>query len=228
MNVTRLINAFHEVIKALETPADESTPPAQPPATSEAAASPKPRGRPRGGPKVEGATPTAPAASAAASDDPFADAPAAPVATLDEVRAALKALQAVTDQATAVGVLKAASGADNLASLKADKHGAVVVAAKAAMPMTATEVLASEPPDPFETPTAPAVVAEALPTREEIRAIVIAKGKETSQDTIQKLLMSMGGSAVGGNGQPGPSLLALPESKFVEFVAAVKALPKTK
>lgn len=227
MNVTRLINAFHEVIKALETPADESTPPVQPTAELEvpATGAPKRPGRPPAGAKVEGATDAAPVAPAAATEDPHPVDPAAPVASQDDVRAALKALQAETDQATAVGVLKAASGADNLSSLKPALNGTVVAACKKAMPAAPAPAVVA---DPWDEPAPAAAVAEAAPTLLDVRAAVVKAQGRTGVDTVQKVVMAHGGQAPDSTGALKPSLQAIPIPQYAAVIAAVNALPTTK
>jgi len=204
------------------------------PAGTPAAASPpapaprRGRGRPVTGESPPPPASAVPSASPAATEpDPFAEAlaapAAAPTATLDEVRAALTALKNATDQATALKVLKDVGGASNLADLQKtpDKYGAVVQAAKAALPGATP---AAEPDDPFATETA----AEPIPTKEEVRAAIVAAQKRTGADIVQKVVMEHGGVAVGSNGVKGPSLQALPESAYAAVVKAVNALPTTK
>ena len=202
-----------------------------------AADAPAPAKRGRGRP-VKGEETAAPAASApaqasstpqttpaAAEVDPFATpaAAAAPAATLDQVRKALTDLKAAVSQDVALSVLKAAGGADNLAALAVDKYGAVVQAASQAIK---THTAKPEPEDPFAIPasTAPA----AAPTIDDVRAEVIASSKRTSQDTVAKVVMDAGGKAAGSDGVFKPSWKALPESKYAEVLAALKALPTTK
>lgn len=163
----------------------------------------------------------------AITDDPFDSAPAPVVstATLDEVRAALKALANATTQADALKLLAAkGDGAANLTDLKADLYGAVVAAAAAALPPIKTVPVVED--DPFATPAAEPVKTVTL---EEIKAAVVAAGKKTSQDTVQKVVMSFGGQASDGTGGPmKPSLKALPETSYAAVLAAINALPTTK
>jgi hypothetical protein len=211
-----LANAFDDG----EVPAE----PAQP-----AADKPK-RGRGRPVQGEESAAPaaqpsTSPTATPASSGaDPFETAPAAPVATLDEVRTALKALAAAVDQATALGVLKTAGGAANLTELKAEKYGAVVQAATAALPPVKTEAAPVEA-DPFD---APAPAATKPVTLEDVKAVIVETQKRTSQDTVQKAVMAQGGKAAVAGGGEQPSLKALPEANYAATIAALKALPTTK
>ncbi|HEV2178381.1 MAG TPA: hypothetical protein VGU20_30905 [Stellaceae bacterium] len=187
---------------------------------------PKPRGRGRP-PKSPEAAPAAPApAPEAVEADPFAApvaAAAPPTATLDEVRAALTALKAATSQEIALGVLKSAGGADNLTSLAAAKYGAVVAAAKKALPPAASAVES----DPFAVSETQAP-AKAL-TLEDVKAAVVAAQKRTGTDIVQKVVMEHGGRAANPEtGAPAPSLKALPPEKFATVIAAIQALPTTK
>lgn len=199
--------------------------------TTETVAPRRGRGRPVRGEEAAPAVPAAPVATVEAADPfgatPGETAPPVPVATLDEVRTALKALQAATNQASAVALLKATGGVDNLGALTADKYGIVAAAAKAAALAAPQPV--TEPADPFGE-TTPAALPAAKPlTREEVRAEIVATQKRTSVDTIQKLLMQHGGKApIPGQGGEGPSLKDLPEANFAGFVTALKALPTTK
>jgi hypothetical protein len=226
-DVVRIAAALRVLADAIENtpaPGDSAPVPAGTPPAAPAAA-PKPRGRPpKAAPTPE---PTAAPAPAPAAEDPFAtEAPAAPTATIEEVRSALTALKAATSQETAVGVLKSAGGAENLTALSPQKYGAVVAAAKAALP-----VKAAEPEDPFATPAAipaPAAAAEKAPSLEDVRAAVVAAQKRTSPATVQKVVMDHGGKAPGANGAEGPSLKALPASAYATTIAALAALPSTK
>ena len=233
MNSVQIAAALRILANAFE--ASEGDAPAQP------AAEPQKRGR--GRPVKGEETPTStsaataepskqvdvPASQATAvAADPFDTQPAKQeplkTATLDEVRAALKALAAATSQATALGVLKDHGSASNLTELAPGKFYAVVVAAAAALPPTKTEPVAEA--DPFEVPgaVAPAVTF----TIEDVKAAVIAAQKHTSQDTVQKVVMQYGGEAALPTGGKGPSLKALPPEKFAATIAALKALPATK
>lgn len=165
-------------------------------------------------------------AVASAADDPFADVPKPLTATLDEVRAALKALAAATTQDKALATLASfGDGAANLTDLKAEKYGYVVAAAVAALPPVKTEP--SFTADPFDAPvTAP---TEKLPTKEDIKTAVVAAQKRTSGDTVSKVVMDAGGKAADpSNGVVKPSINALPESKYAEVLKALAALPTTK
>lgn len=228
----------------------ESQPPAGPPpvATAASPTDPAPAKRGRGRP-VAGEPASAPAASpvatatpepvaqvvAATEADPFdpkPDAPTAPTpppATRDEVSAALRALSAATSQENALAVLKKhGDNAANLTDLKPAFYGAVAAAAKAALATGVPAPVAPEP-DPFEA-SAPAPVAEAekLPTREEVKAVVVATQKRASTEVVQKILIEHGGKAEDANRVMQPSLRALPEANFVKFIAALNALPATK
>lgn len=215
------------------------------PAVGQPAAAPAAPKRGRGRP-VAGEAPAAPAASAApvadkdrpqteAEIDPFAPAaPAAPTpppATRDEVSAALRALSAATSQEKALSILKeTGGGAANLTDLKPEFYGVVAAAAKGAMPVPKVAAPVAEA-DPFEASApvgAPAAAVEKLPTREEVKAVVVATQKRTSTETVQKILMEHGGKAEDANRVMQPSLRALPEANFVKFIAALNALPATK
>ena len=201
--------------------------PAVAPASTPAAVAParRPRGRP-----VTGETPpppasAVPAASPAVAEDPFATAvpaPPAPIATLEQVRAALTALKDASSQDNALKVLKEAGGVSNLTDLAKtpEKYGAVVLAATAALPT------AQQPEsDPFET-EAPAV-AEQAPSLEDVKAAVVEAQKRTATDKVQAIVMKHGGVAAGAAGK-GPSLKALPIAAYAAVIAEVKALPTTK
>lgn len=232
MNSLKIAAALRVLALAFESDEGDASP------APAAAAEPQKRGRGR---PVKGEETAAAAASApvqassttsptpAVAEDPFATpaaAPAAPVATLDEVRAALKALQAASSQATALDVLKTVSGADNLTALAADKYGAVVVAAKAKQ--ATYEKAPASTPDPFEVTTAAPAAAEKPPTLEDVKAVIVETQKRTSQDAAQKVVMANGGKAVNPAGGEGPSLKALPEANYAATIDALKALPTTK
>lgn len=218
----RVATALRALADALDdSPADAAAPAAT-------ANTPKRgRGRPVTGeaPAANAAQAMTPAASTPA-DDPFATAPvaaAAPTATIEQVREALTALKAATSQDAALKVLKDAGGADNLTTLKPEKFGAVVAAAKAALPATKT---AEPEDDPF---AAPAAAAEKPPTLEELKALIVQAQARTSPDTVQKVVMDHGGKAPKSDGSgEGPSLKALPVDKYAAVAAAIKALPTTK
>lgn len=212
-----------------ETTSGDAVPPADSaPVTITAPAQKRGRGRPA---KGEETTPAAPApAPAAVEADPFETTPALPpppTATLDEVRAALKALAAAKDQATALKVLAdAGDGAKNLGELQAALYGAVVANAKFAMPTAAP---AAPEADPFETPAAAPAPAVKAPTIEDVKAAIVAAQKRTSVDTVQKLLMQHGGKGKNPDtGAEAPSLKALPPEQFAATIAAMNALPGTK
>lgn len=191
------------------------------------------RGRPVVGEAPSGAAAatvsTAPVATSPTTDDPFAApaTPAAPTATLDEVRAALTALKTATSQDNALKVLKDAGGADNLTSLTVDKYGTVVAAAKNAIPATKPTAVV-ELDDPFAIPASSAPAAKP-PTLEEVKALIVETQKRTSQDTVQKVVMEHGGKAKNPDtGIEGPSLKALPVEQYAAVAAKLKALPSTK
>jgi hypothetical protein len=201
--------------------------PAAAPASTPAATTPtrRGRGRPVTGETAAPAAIAAPAASPAVAEDPFATAapaPAAPTATLDQVRAALTALKDATSQDNALKVLKEAGGVSNLTDLQKtpEKYGAVVLAATAALPQPATEA------DPFETETATESEQKA-PSLEDVKAAVVEAQKRTATGKVQAVVMKHGGVAAGANGN-GPSLKALPIAAYAAVIAEVKALPTTK
>ncbi len=222
----RIASALRVLADAIENtpaPVGHGVPPAE--TTPPAEAPRRGRGRPAKGESAPAAaTVSAPAPSAAPAEaDPFADAPAAaaaPTATLDEVRAALTELKAAASQEIALKVLKDVGGVSNLSDLQKtpEKYGAVVSAARAAMP--------SAEADPFA--TGAAVVAEAVPTKEEVRAAIVAAQKRTSANAVQQVVMRHGGKAPGANGVEGPSLQALPVSAYATVIKEVGALPTTK
>jgi hypothetical protein len=198
----------------------------------------KTRGRPARGevggvatpaPAVPGsATTTAveTAASITPSEDPFAEAPAAPVATMAEVRAAILALRDATDQTTALAVLKK-YGADNFGALAEANYGNVVRDAKAALPTTGA--------DPFAEPATPATAAVANTAKSETKLTIenvkdaIVKGqKRTSTDKVQQVVVAHGGVGAGAGGVVGPSLKNLPADQYAAVIAAIAALPTTK
>lgn len=234
MNSLKIAAALRVLALAFES--DEGDAAGQP----ALAAEPVKRGRGR---PVKGEETAAPAASApvqassttsptpAVADDPFAAppaAPAAPVATLDEVRAALKALQAASSQAVALEVLKTAGEADNLTSLAVAKYGVVVVAAKTKQALIFLDSpKPASTPDPFEVTTA-ATPAEKPPTLEDVKAVIVETQKRASQDKAQQVVMQHGGKAPNATGGEGVSLKALPEANYAATIAALKALPTTK
>lgn len=178
-------------------------------------------------------------APASAVDDPFATLPAAPVATLDEVRKALTDLRAADSQEAALAVLKTAGGgADNLTGLAPEKYGVVVAAVAVKLRIIAASKPAATPEaDPFAAPRlgdAPepawntGAPAEKPPTLEDVKAVIVETQKRTSQDKAQQVVMQHGGKAPNATGGEGVSLKALPEANYAATIAALKALPTTK
>jgi hypothetical protein len=225
VNNQKVAAALRLLAEAFETPAATADlPPAQP----ETKAEPAKRGRGR---PVAGESSPAPAPAPAATEpDPFDAAPPAasapPVATLEEVRGAMKALAAATTQENALSVLKAAGGVSNLTELQRtpEKYGVVVAAAKAASTVKPQEPEA----DPFET-TAPAAAPEQkAATKEDVKAALVKAQKRTGVDIVQGVVMKHGGKAAGEGGAVGPSLTALPISAYAAVIAEVEALPTTK
>lgn len=229
MNSLKIASALRVLALAFEATEDETNQAAAP------AAEPAKRGRGR---PVKGEEISAPAASALAPAssttsptpavavvDPFASSPTTPTATLEEVREALKALAAARSQAVALDILKAAGGAVNLTDLAAANYGAVVFAAKAALPQ-ATPAAAEV--DPFDIPAGTPAVEVKTPTEDDVRAEVVASSKRTSPDTVAKVVMGFGGKAAGPDGVFKPSWKVLPKDKYAETIAALKALPTTK
>ena len=229
MNSLKIAAALRVLALAFEAPEDgalEQPAPAAEPVK-------RGRGRPAKGEESAASAPaqassTPPTTPAAAEVDPFETAaPAAPTATLEEVRESLKGLAAVSSQATALDILKTVGGAANLTALTADKYGEVVQAAK-----IKANTYAKDPTpevDPFEVPVGTPTAAEVKPvTLEDVKALLVATQKRTSQDTVQKIVMKHGGKAALPTGGEGPSLKALPESAFAAVVAELKALPATK
>lgn len=232
MNNLKVAAALRLLADAFETPAEAA--PAQPansaPGTTETAPAKRGRGRPAKGEEVTtGSLATSPAAVEA---DPF-ETPAAPSVppqpskTLEDVRTALKALQAAKGQAFALQVLKdTGGGAANLADLKAHLFDAVVQAAWMAIPGPNAPPATPYPGDPFEVPAA-TPAAKPL-TIEDVKNAVVAAQKRTSQDSVQKVVMANGGKAAKPEGGEGPSLKALPPEKFAATIAALNAMPDTK
>lgn len=215
IDTLKLANALRAAADAI----DGGTSPAQAPETPAAAPAAEPAKRGRGRPPA--AAPAAPAAPvappAAAEDDPFADKPAAPVHTLEDVRAALKALQTRTDQATAVAVMKKFAASFN--ELKPEQFAALINA-----------TLAGAPPadDPFGSTPAPAA-AEVKLTEDDVRKACVDAQKRTSPDKVQKIVMDNGGAASPGEGKPvGPNLAVLPAANYAKVIAELAALPTTK
>jgi hypothetical protein len=226
VNNQKVAAALRLLAEAFETPAATADlPPAQPETT------PTPAKRSRGRP-VAGETPAAQTpAPAVVEADPFDTDATAPtrveVATLDDVRTAMKALAAATTQDNALAVLKAAGGVANLTELQRtpEKYGAVVAAAKAAVPA----VKPAPEADPFET-TAPAaaVPEQAAPSKEDVKAALVKAQKRTGVDIVQAVVMKHGGKATGEGGQVGASLTALPVSAYAAVIKEVGELPTTK
>lgn len=217
-----LLDALENCIRAvvreeLKAATSAEAPPAAP------AAAPLPRGRGRPPKAVAEAS----VAQAPAAPDPFSVPTAvAPWATLDDVRTALTSLKVVTDQATALGVLKKFGQAENLSTLNPSNYGTVVAAAKNAMPAVQPAIEPATEADPFE--VSPAISTAKPLTLEDVKAAVVAAQKRTSQDTVQKVVMEQGGKAPKDGGGYGPSLKALPPESFAATVAALQALPATK
>jgi hypothetical protein len=173
---------------------------------------------------------SASAASISPSDDPFADAaPAAPVATQAQMRAAILALRDATDQATALAVMKK-YGAENFGAVKEADYGSIVRDATAALP--AVKVVVD---DPFaDTATAPAsstpsaTLAPATATLDEVKKAIVQAQKRTSTDKVQQVVMDNGGVGVGASGAKGPSLKSLPADKYALVIDLIAKLPSTK
>lgn len=217
IDTLKLANALRAAADAI----DGGTSPAQAPETTAAAPAAEPAKRGRGRPPAAApAAPTAPAAPVAAEDDPFADkpaAPAAPVHTLEDVRAALKALQTRTDQATAVAVMKKFAASFN--ELKPEQFAALIAA---------TLVGAPSADDPFGSTPAPAATEVKL-TEDDVRKACVDAQKRTSPDKVQKIVMDNGGAASPGEGKPvGPNLAVLPAANYAKVIAELAALPTTK
>lgn len=231
MNNQKVAAALRLLAEAFETPAATADlPPAQP---GEApAAQKRGRGRPVAGEAAPAAQTAPAAATTPAESDPFdtpAPAPTAPPATLDEVRAALKALGAATTQDNALKILKDVGGVPNLTELQRtpEKYGVVVAAAKAATPAAPAAV----EDDPFETTASAAVVADPAQkaySKEDVKAALVKAQKRTSVDTVQAVVMKHGGKAPGPGGVLGASLTALPISAYGAVIDEVGALPTTK
>ncbi len=225
MNATKLAAALRAAADAIDEGVGDTVA-----ATLQAAQTvPAPRGRGRPPKAVEAAPVASVAAPTAVEADPFEATPAAPAATLEEVRAALTALRAATSQDFAMTALK--PFAPNLTDLKPEQYGAVVVAAKAAMPAPAP---VAEPEDPFATPAATLGAALAPPaakaaTLEDVQKAVVNAQKRTSTDKAQAVVMKHGGvgNKPDGSGK-GPSLKALAATAYAAVIAELDALPTTK
>lgn len=245
MNSLKITAALRALADAFEEGGQDAAP----------AAEPQKRGRgrpvkgeeqPATGASVPAAGSTSPAATAAAgapsaatqttapasvvADDPFASAPtaAAPTATLEQVRAALTALRTASSQEKALAVLKKAGGADNLPGLTADKYGIVVNAVNVELRILENAKAPAAEADPFESAPQQAGEPAKVLTVEDVRAAAVAAGKRTSQDAVQKVVMSHGGKVAKAEGGEGPSLNALPADKYATVIAAINALPTTK
>jgi hypothetical protein len=228
VDIQKVANALRALADGLEAAgaglAVTATAPAAPEAPAaapEAAPVKRPRGRPA---KVEAPATPAPEASPVVEATP-AVAPQVVTATLEDVRAALTALKAATDQATALKVLH--RFAENFSALKPEQYSAVIEATK--------QPVEVEEDDPFAAPPAPAAPAAppAPPakvyTRDEVKAAIIAAVKRSGQDVAQKVVMTYGGTAPDPvTGTQMPSLKALPEAKFAAVIAELQALPATK
>lgn len=227
MNRSRIAAAFQVLAEEFGTP-DASIPDAPAPGVTPAK---RGRGRPVIGELAQATAVAAPAAVVEA--DPFAAepaAPAAPTATIEEVRLALTTLRNATgNQQTAMDILKAAGGADNLTALKPDKYGAVVAAATAAMPPVKTAPVVEA--DPFAAPVEAAPVAEPVKvlTIEDVKAAVLAATKRAGVDRAARVVMDLGGKAKNAaTGVEGPSWTALPKDQYAAAIAGLAALPTTK
>lgn len=172
-------------------------------------------------------TSTTTATLAVVEVDAFAPTSSVPVATLEDVRGALTTLKAASTQEIALSVLKDVGSAANITDLKPENYGKVVQAAKKKALEYAKAAAPAPAEDPWEVPaTAPA--AKPL-TMEDVRAVAVAAGKRTGQDTIQKVVMDHGGKAFNpATGVSGPSMKALPEAQYAAVIAAIQALPTTK
>ena len=197
------------------------------------AETPTPAKRGRGRP-VAGETPAAQTpAPAVVEPDPFDTgvSPALDVApaTLDDVRAAMKALAAATTQDNALKVLKEAGGVANLTELQRtpEKYGVVVKLAKERMPAPVAGGTPVEA-DPFETAAPAAAPEQAAPSKEDVKAALVKAQKRTGVDIVQAVVMKHGGKAAGEGGQVGPSLTALPVSAYAAVIKEVGELPTTK
>lgn len=210
---------------------NRSAEPSVPPA-AEVAAPKRGRGRPAKGEETASApavatTPATLAPATSGTEDPFAaTTPATPTATLEEVRTALTELSKASSQQIALDVLKAAGGAPNLAGLTADKYGLVVQAAKAKQ-AEYTKAPAPAPEDPFAIPAAASAPVEI--SLDDVRGEIMKASKRTSQDTVAKVVMDLGGKAADpATGGFKPSWTALPKENYGKVIAAVQALPTTK
>jgi hypothetical protein len=154
--------------------------------------------------------------------DPFADAPRVQTKTLDDVRTAAKAYGKLTDQATAVALMKSVSGHESLGTLPADTYDAVVLAFNKA---AESFVVVRPESNPFD--DEPVVAAKAV-TLDEVKNVIVKTQKRTAQDAAQGVVMAHGGKAAGANGAFGPSLKALPASEYAKVIAALEALATTK
>jgi hypothetical protein len=171
---------------------------------------------------------SASAASISPSDDPFADAaPAAPVATQVQMRAAILALRDATDQATALAVMKK-YGAENFGAVKEADYGSIVRDATAALP--AVKVVVDDPfADTATSATAPvASTAKSEATLDDVKKAIVQAQKRTSTDKVQQVVMDNGGVGVGANGAKGPSLKSLPADKYALVIDLIAKLPTTK
>lgn len=239
IDVRRIAAALRVLADAVENtpaPGDGVAVPEGTPPNSAAGATAAPQKRGRGRPaKGEDAPPAAPAPAPAATEaDPFGEtpaAPAAPTATLDEVRAKLTALRAATSTEKALAVLKKASGADNLPGLTPDKYGTVVAAVNVELRIAAESAKPATEADPFAAPGGPGPqpAPASTITLEQVKAAATAATKHTAVDTVQKVVMKHGGKSKNPDtGIEGPSLKTLPESAYAAVLAELQALPKTK
>ena len=207
---------------------------------AEPAAPNKARGRPvKGEETAPAAAPAQAAASPATStpalaasapdtapeEDPFADKPAAPTVTSEQLRDAATRLSKATSQNNAVAVMKAATGATNFGALKPEQYGVAYQAFETAIANTQVS------DDPFAAPAATAPSAPAstpvtsAPSLADVKAAVIAAQKRTGTDVVQSIVVKNGGVA---GSPPQVSLKALHESKYAQVIAEIAALPSTK
>lgn len=224
MNNLKIAIALRALAEAFEDGGDPTT----------AAVEPQKRGRGRPV-KGEDAAAAAPAATpsttpAVTSVVPEADPFASPKAAIEDVRAALTALKAVSSQDAALAVLKKAGGADNLTDLPSEKYGVVVAAVNVELRIIeAGKKPAIVEVDPFEVPAAAKLPDAKKLTVEDVKAAVVAATKRTGTDIVQKLVMEHGGKANNPEtGAPAPSLKAIPEAQYEALVKAISELPTTK
>jgi len=174
---------------------------------------------------------TAPAQTAVATEtaeDPFADAPAAPTVTLEQLRLKATELSKLTSQEKAVNVMKSATGAASFGALKPEQYGLAYAAFEASIAHNTAQGVAE---DPFAAPAATAPSAPAssqvtsAPSLADVKAAVVAAQKRTGTDKVQAVVVKHGGVA---GSPPSVSLKALDVSKYAVVIAEIAALPSTK